>query len=327
MRFFVDFVGHSDLYYSMHLLFEKRLGHELYRPTGGKEWEAVMPWTSTPPPGVGNICLKDEIQHLPIVTYNYEQKLITLSQFKDMDFDFIVATGYENEAAVCDIVKNYKPKAKAIRHIANIREKPKNCKNILLSTLEPMPSWANWIRFCPEHRQEYLPLENYIPNFKIKSFFNYMRSYPDVYSVWNSFKDELKEYTFFMHGGEGVDLSIPQQNLPEVMQDSMFIWHTKPHGGCGYVARQSLSCGKPLIVNKAFCKKHQTLASEYLIDGKNCIDIDPAVRTAKDAFKIIREWSNPEVYAQKAQEARNTFVKTISFENEANNIQKWLCSL
>jgi hypothetical protein len=37
MKILVDFVGHADLYYSMHLLFEKRLGHELYRPTGEKE--------------------------------------------------------------------------------------------------------------------------------------------------------------------------------------------------------------------------------------------------------------------------------------------------
>ncbi len=38
MNIFVDQIGHADLSYSIHALFEKRLGYTLYCPLGGDEW-------------------------------------------------------------------------------------------------------------------------------------------------------------------------------------------------------------------------------------------------------------------------------------------------
>ena len=44
MNVLVDFIGHIDLFTSMQLLFQKRLGWELYRPDGEGQWKDWLYW-------------------------------------------------------------------------------------------------------------------------------------------------------------------------------------------------------------------------------------------------------------------------------------------
>lgn len=321
----VDFVGHADLFYSMHALFEKRLGFKMYRPLLSAEWDRENIVTASFANSQQE-CLEQEegVFTANIETHSYTQNCISFDKFLSTDIDIIVTTSWENERPLAELIKKYKSNAKFIRVIANIHEKPVITKNILLSTKEPMPAGTNWMKYHGEHRElySYTPLVS--GERSIKSFFNYMSSYPVEIANWNFYKASLPEFIFKMHGGLSEDGSIPQNNLHEVMKSSMFIWHCKPHGGCGFTARQALACGRPLIVNKRYCAMYNTLAQDYLQDGINCIDIDPNKRKVEDSLALIRTWSQPGVIQEKCLEVKSFFEKTINFEAEALAIKDWL---
>lgn len=326
MNVLSDFVGHADLYYSMHALFERRLGWTLYRPL--TIWEPIGVHTAMSA-HTGNIHVDDTgITRCYIPTHDYTQACISLDQFHRMKFDVIVSTSWTNEVALFNLHKKT-PGSIFIRQIANLCEVPviKEPVNVLLSMLTPMPAHVNFLYYHPEHHSGYQPLVQPVSSMKIKSYSNHLRSYPLDIKMWQDAKAALPEYSFFMHGDSGDDMGIPQQELPASMQDAMFVWHTKGNGCCGYVAREALSCGKPLIVNKKYCETHKTLALHYLKDGINCIDLDPRVRSFTEGMNLIREWSRPDVYPQICNNVINQYKKDIRFQEEAEVIGRWIRGL
>ncbi len=327
MNVFVDYVGHADLYYSMHALFEKRLGWNLYRPMGGAEWKEQNIWTAPLPGYAKDLGVnKEGIVQIEIPIYPYTQHVITYEQFLEMDIDFIITTSWENESSFCNLAKVDKPKALMVRHIANIHERPVICRNILLSTLEPMADDVNWLTFHPEHVDAFIP--NPTSDGKlIKSFSNYLPDYASDLAFWNQYAAALPEFEFRMHGLLGYDQVVSQKDVPVAMSNAMFIWHTKGTGGCGYVLRQALASGKPCIVYKDYARIHNTLARNLLKDGINCIDIDPNVHSFNDSVAKIREWSQPSAYTQVSELVTRTFRIDVNFEKEAVAIKQWLLAL
>ncbi len=110
MNILCDFIGHADLYYSMHALFSTRLGWNLFRPLAGSV-----------PDSSGNTIFDDEwakhgviTLHLAdpswpyrhdgdefrpyIPTHEYEQRCITFDKFLSIKFDAIISTSYQHEA-------------------------------------------------------------------------------------------------------------------------------------------------------------------------------------------------------------------------------------
>jgi hypothetical protein len=324
MNVLCDFVGHADLYYSMHALFEQRLGYTLYRPYG-KGWKQRGVTSAFGPPDSTPKRQTDGTYHMYVPTHDYTQRGVGPKKFDEMDFKIIVSTSWENEVPLYKVHKK-RPGSIFIRHLANIGETPSlECPvNVLRSILTPMPSNVDYIQYCPEHLPRYCPPANPTDNKVIKSFSNDLRSYPPDIEMWDRAQLVLSDYTFYMHGHGGDHKGVPQQHLAKSMQDAMFIWHVKGNGCCGYVAREALACGKPLIVNKVYCEIHQTLALDYLQDGVNCIDLNPKVRSLGQGLQMIREWSKPGVYEKKCQDALRTFEKDLNFEREAKAIKKWI---
>lgn len=326
MNIFMNFVGHEDAATSLHILFEERLGYKIYVPGDDKKWSELG--INNP---IGNLdyhgtpFFKDGIKHIPIFRTNFVRRPITVEQFMDIDFDLIVISTGSVEIPFHGLAKKYKPNSIFIRQIPNIHEKPKVCRNVLLATKTPMPSHIKFITHHPEHPHQF----KYVPyksgEKTIKSFSNYLRNIKKDAVTWDRVKVILPEFKFFMHGAKTDDRTVPHGDLHLAMQDSMFIWHTKIHGGCGFVAREALSCGRPLIVKKQYCKAHKTLAQDYLVDGVNCIDL--SIRDLSAAAKIIREWSRPGRYEEKCKDVLRCFDKHINFEREAQSIRRWISTL
>jgi len=320
MNVLIDYVGHSDLENSMSLLFEKRLGMNVLHPAGGPEWDAAGVFTGAvnteftftdPSP-------TSRERYFPF--YKAKYKDITFQQFIDTDFDIVVTTSKENEYAFYNLVKNYKPKAKFIRMMANVLEPTQIAKNVLRATSLSMPASVNWITYCPEHSDAFSPSE---PEslMVIKSFWNYMPSNPVQLKAWLDSKQMLSDHTFKMHGILGVDGWVERAALPDSMKESALIFQTKA-GACGYVARQALACGKPLIFSMKSAKHFQTLAANYLKDGVNAIDLD--TRSLSESVDIMRQWTlSKELYSQKSLAAAETFSDAI-FHEQAMNIGRWI---
>lgn len=321
MNILCDFVGHLDLYYSFHLLFEKRLGWKLYTPHG-KGWNDINLVGIPDDASIQN--QKNGITHIkwsnhPLVLYG-----ITFNKFKSMKFDLIITTSWENELVLFELSKSFSNE-KFIRHIANIHELPKYATNVLLSTKTKMSNGVNWITYHPEHSEQYKPLDIKQESREINSFYNFIKSTPVDYNLFKTIKNNLRDYAFKNYGLDCEYPLVLQTELYKKMQNSLFVWHTKGGGCCGYVARQALACGKPLIVNKEYCKIHQTLASDYLIDEYNCIDVN--CRSVIEICNLIRKWSEPNIYEIKSNNAVNTFRDICSFEKESILIKEWILSL
>lgn len=336
MNILIDYVGHNDLEHSMHLLFEKRLGMKVFHPNGGLEWKNAGVYTGRMhATGVKNPSKIEETggytEVVPLTSDESDYKVylpeydsiyrgISFEQFKDMEFDIVLTTSHENEAPFYNLIKTYKPSSKFIRVMANVLEPPKIAKNILKATTLNMPANVNWIKYYPEHQGKFAYS---IPNSLscIKSFWNYMPINKGQLDWWNYAKDKMPSYTYKMHGILGHDGWVLPPDLPTSMQESSLIWHTKA-GCCGYVARQALSCGKPLVVSLNSARIYKTLAVEYLKDGVNCIDLD--LRPRDESIKMMIEWtSSKELFEQKAIAAAAT-VSADMFKSQACDIEKFI---
>lgn len=344
MNVFADYVGHSDLYYSLHLLFEKRLGAQLFCPEG-LEWYKKGFVKLRPSISIGKIDTIDDVlknpycecERLELVdgVYHYHrkmeldkgyyiQKAITFDQFLEMDFDLVVTTFYQHEKTFHDLVRQYKPHTVFIRQIGNIHEKPLGfCKNVLLGQLTPMPPDINYIIYHPEHYEgyRYTPPSNHKT---VKNFADDLPSYPVDLDTWIFCESVLKDLSFKMHGRKGRDGSIPHLLMPQAMKDSAFVWHTKGHGGGGFVARQALACGRPCIVRKNYAMWHYELAKDLFMDSVNCVDLDLGVERG---IKLIREWAEPERHVEMCKATAEQFKKDVNFAEEAERIKEWIGNL
>lgn len=321
MNILCDYIGHEDLFYSLHLLIERRLGWNLFFPYG-EEWQKQFNIQTSTFPADVIIEEKNEQQLVFSKSHNYIKKGILYKNFSQ--FDFVISTAYFNEIPMLNLGNHFG--ISAIRQIANIGEESIGCKNILLATTTSMKKDINWIQHFPEHHINYTKTNFEHPKQKINSYFNNFYSYPQNVNIWDFLKENLINFEFNIYGNiEGK--SINQKELPDHMNNCMFVYHNKPLGCCGYTARQALACGKPLIVDKRHCRTYKTLANEYLIDKWNCIDLDPSIRSLQKNIELIREWSKQEIYKEKSINACNTFSSVFNFEINSENIKKWLLNL
>lgn len=320
MNVLADYVGHSDLYYSLYALFEKRLGMNLYRPTEEEGWTEKGIHTTAIPDVEGMPELIDGVYYIP-TKMNYVQRAITFNTFLDMNFDIIVTTTRSNEEPFCNMIKSHQLNVKFVRQIGNIHETPICCKNVLLAMRTPMPENINYINYYPEHYEEYFYTVPSNHN-TIKNFANNLPSYINELKLWEDIKNTLKNFTFEMHGEGGVDGAVPHLAMPTVMKESAFIWHIKPHGGGGFIPRQALACGRPCIVKKKYCNIHHELADNLFKDGINCIDFD--LRTFDENVRLIREWSEPDAHIERCEIVAETFKKDVNFVAEAEKIKVWI---
>jgi hypothetical protein len=307
----------------MHLLFEDRLGHTVYSPRGGKDWEKLR---ITQPPHNGmffdKAYFENDIKHIHVPRDSYNIKLLTVDQFMEMDFGLIIVGNGYSEIPFLNLAKQYKPKTPFVRQIANLLEVPKACKNVMLSTKTPMPPKVIWTKHLMEQPRafQYVPFDG--PKKTVKSYSNFLRQNKVDAGTWDQVKSMMPAFDFKMHGAKNDDKWIRQDLLYKSMQEAMFIWHTKAAGGGGFTAQEALASGRPLIVKKHYAITQKTRAQDYLVDGVNCVDL--SVRSVPEAVGIIRKWSEKGMYEKKCRDVLKHFNKHFNFEQNAKSIDKWI---
>jgi len=342
---------HGDLWYSLHLLFEERLGYDLFRPIG-KEWFEKGFWkiaehygnapdtidqflglpdktwslTKEPCQKYGEIQLKDDVYYIPlkIASETYVQKAITFDKFLSMDFDYIIASHQLNEGAYAELVRKYKPNAFYIMQIGNVHVQPRICRNALLSTNTLMPQGVNYIRYHPEHHKDfcYAPPTNHNT---VKSFLTNMQLSPD-YRLWTIFKRAMTDFTFKSHGILAPDGMIPAYMMPQAIKDSAFVWHVKSTGAGGFTDREALACGRPCIIRSHYNVENRSVINDDMFqDSVNCIDLDAG--SIVENINKIRYFSEPERHTLMCECTAEKFKKDVNFAEEAEKIRVWLETL
>jgi hypothetical protein len=344
MNVLTDF-HHNSLLRSSVLLFENRLGMNVYRPIG-LDWFYEGYWAindqlstakqfldfenqiivdNTPPLNV----IKDQSDGI----YNvYDpgnvstHKGITLESFKSRKFDYIIASIPEHIPLFQKLIQEFQPQAKLIVQIGN-NWNPAIFKglNVLGSVKPGNIQDANVIYYHQEFDTEVFKLKEHKVSNNISSYINLLQELPIGWKDFIYLESQLKELSFKSYGGQCRDGNMNGANeLADSMHNDDFVFHVKDHGdGYGHIIYNAYACGKPTIVRSS---RYTNQLAQELFNKDNCIDLD--MMTIEDAVHKIKEvYNHKDVLDQMSINANKSFKNNVDFAYESEKISNWLGNL
>lgn len=348
---FVDF-HHASLLNSFIMLFENRLGGNVYRPIG-MEWAREGFWAIYDHPATQAQFLSMEQGYRPIdgspalnivgevqndVYYCQDidsgkyNKAITLETFLKLDIDLIIATIPQHIEPFVRLAALHPKKPKVIYQIGNSWNLPTNTpiRNVMASARLPYkPDGFNIVEYHQEFDTGVFHpggVEN-LPN-NIYSFvncFNVDGLFAADWSLFQQVEAKMTEWNFKCYGGQCRDgAAHGTQQLADKMREAKFIWHTKFAGdGYGHVLHNAAAVGRPLITRKAYY--YDKLGGDLMIDGETAILID-GLNPDQIADKI-RYYSDWFRYGVLCGNMREKFKNVVNFDGEFENIKHFLSKL
>jgi hypothetical protein len=342
MNVFVD-LHHGGLYKSLKMLFEDRLGWNLYRPIG-LDWFNEGYWKIAEPYGNDPGCVaqyldinnfgfssfknlngdnyfKDGVYYIKDHAEDFEHKAITLKQFKMMQFDIVISSYQAHDYPYEDLVKRYQPKAKLISQIGNINQTT-HLNNVMSSSLEFKP--FGYQRCIYYHQEFDLNVFKYQPPQESKKISSFVNLLPEAETFWE-YKNALPEFETKAYGIGCPDGTLGTPELiAEEMIKSQFGWHIKPGGdGFGHVIHNWFACGRPIITKKAYYA--EKMADPLMQDRVTCIDLDR--HTKQENLDLIRKFSQGEEYIKMCQNVYHRFREVVNYDNEFKQIKTFLENL
>lgn len=357
MKVLLDF-HHDELYESLVLLFEKRLGFEVYRPIGPAWYhegywkiydhpatvEQYLGFTTALPTFVGhtdneNGPANDQGEILryqnwdPKETYPgilevaspvYEgkrYKCITLEQFKNQRFDIIVSSIPAHIEPHKQLIERFQPHAKHIFQAGNNWPSPyPRVQNILSSSRITLDHNANAVFY---HQEFDLGIFNNLSSPEPKRVANMMH-YIQEKETFELLESKLPDWQFHSYGAGNRDGSRGPsiKDVAASFNEHGFIWHVKKEGdGYGYSLHHSFACGRPLITR---CSHFTGMTAEpLLVDGVTCIDLD---RHHIDDVSLILSRAAHE-YKEWTDRAYKRFKEVVDFDHEFEDIKVFMSNL
>lgn len=350
MNIFVDF-HHPALYYSLYLLFEKRLGHKLFRPIG-IDWinkgywkitnlcvntyqiseklkECLIPNAKLPYADECQNKIKDKTDMYYIIEESgavpITQRAVTLNQFKKMRFDLIISSFVDNIAPFKAISKEYQDNIKVIAQVGNVLWQDKCFEDVpVMASVLPSKDYnAKEIIF---YKQEidtdiFFPF-NEPPDNTISSFVSMMNVFTEDMNDFKSIEKRLSpKYNFLCYGKESRDGYLTKQKeVADIMRKSKFGINLKTIGdGFGHVIHDWFAVGRPVIFRANHYRgKLVGLLLKHLQTG---LDLD--VIEIDNCIDIINNISE-EDYSKMCANVKNEFTENINFEKEAEKIKHFL---
>lgn len=339
---------HSSLTRSLQILFEERLGYELYTPIG-IEWFDNGYWAiGNPYPNPRDTAL----QYLDMRGGEYKRnsnlngdfrtvngtrevydpdhkvwlKTVTFSEFQKEKFDILIASYIDHIIPYWKLIQVYQPRAKLIHHAGNNWVSQIDwsvAKNVMASTAPfPYPSDKNVVFYHQEIDYKLFTYEkSYVPN-AVMSFVNVLGG-KDL-RMFLDLEKQLHGFSFFAYGASCRNGSLPVAGHAEKLKQTQFVFHWKEGGdGFGHSLFTAFACGKPPIVNKNQYRKQ--LAEKLMQDGVTCIDIGNL--SATDAAKKILEFSHKDKYKEMSEAAYKRFCEVVDYNKEEDEIRKFLAKL
>jgi len=325
---------HGGLFHAQQLLWEKRLGYKLFAPVGF-DWVLEGFWKLSENPATQRQYLDPlscEMGDDGFLRYwdkgeQIWQRRITLSQFKEMQFDFVVGSLSEHCESFRRLQKQYQPNAKFIRLSGNTGEQVdwSLFDNFIDTTgLYNPPREINRVVIHQEFPLETFYYEEPKKHKSIKNFMNQLNE-ARALPVWNWLKKELPEFEFKMHGSGGDDGMIDGlAALGDSMRDMGFLFQVKHHGeGFGHVIHNTYSVGRPAIAAIEFYRGK--IAEHFLIDNESAILLDN--KDPGEVVEQIRFWSEPENHLKMCKKARELFVQYVDFDEDERKFRQFLANI
>lgn len=350
LKVLTDF-HHAGLLRSLILLFEDRLGGEVYRPIG-REWHERGFWKiydhpatvaqyldigGATPDGTPRL---NELVEQPIpdvykcqdIDSGFTNKAITLHGFFTMDFDVVIASipaHIEPFKKLCELHPN---KPKLVFQIGNAWTIEAGlAPNIMASAIiHNVPEHINFISYHQEFDlsifyPQFADTPEAMPGQNIYSFVNVFGGashYAYDWALFQNIEALMPSWTFKSYGGQCRDgAAHGDKEVAQKMREARFIWHTKQGGdGYGHVLHNAPAVARPLVVKKEYYRGK--MGEPLLEDGISCIAIDGL--TPEQIVGKIEHYSQPQEYAKLCRGAYDTFKKVVNFDAEAEKINLFL---
>lgn len=345
MKVFVD-LHHSDLYYSLHLLLEKRLGFELYRPVGMDWftegfWKIATPYSDPlpvvsqfltndieyperyhPEYGIYNIECKDGVYHVYDPIHKYYQKAITLDTFKNTKFDLIISTVQEHDHTFQILKDKYQPTAKHIAQLGNVGQKTE-VKDVFHSvTYKPYP-YQNAVLIHQEidtNLYKFTPINSYT-----KNIYSVVNLAPDI-ETYNLYKNKMTDCNFKYYGINSPDGMLDGTfGVSSKMIESNIGWSLKPLGGLGHSNMGWCYSGRPIITNMSQHRFFGGVALQLFEPNVTCIDIESD--NLESNINKIQDWLIPENTTKYGENLRNRFLELVNYDVEEQRFRQFLSKL
>lgn len=308
---------HAGLTESLRLLFEKRLGHELYFQKG-------MEWY----PEFWNV-----YSHVDTARQYLERELegvngITLEDFKNTKFDILIASIPQHIEPFKKLISQYQPQTKLIYQVGNQWNVDSNIvKNVMASANIDIPPGINGIIY---HQEFDLNIFHYEPpkeGKKIYSFINCLNTVDLYKKDWELFlklERLMPEWEFRSFGGQCRDgYCTGPQEVANKMREATLIFQVKSEGdGFGHVIHSAAAVGRPLITRLS---DYEGKLAEPLIDQITSIIIDS--KSPEQIAKEIRKIYNTGCHEKMCLKAHEGFNHFINFDAEEQEIRKFLENL
>lgn len=352
MRVLAD-MHHGDLYESLRILVEDRLGWKLYRPVG-VDWYTEGLWKvydhpatvqqylgldGLPPMDVhGNDAVEvfgeqawvngrlvdrpTDGEHL-YTTHTHGGKLhraVELWRAKEQGFDLLISSLPQHFAPYEQFRRQYCPRAKHVFQMGNVNwQVPDGVQNLLNSTALVPPGSLHHVRY---HQEFSLEEFAYRPCPNPRSLANLMHFHQGHYEQqFNSVRGwlELQGWTVKDYGAGNPDG--PVNNVAEVIQQTGFIWHCKKGGdGYGHNIHNAFACGRPMVVSRS---QHNGQIADTLFTPTTVFDLDrytpQLLAGVLEVAAANHSWWADHVYSQ--------FKWTVDFDQEFTQIQSFLDNL
>lgn len=346
MRVLCDF-HHSSLLRSLVLLFEKRLGYDVYRPIGMKWYKegfwainnledtakqflqiGSQPLDKTPGLNnrVGAIASPLDVFKVYDPGMASSHWACTLDFFKRTPFDYVIASIPQHVVIFRELIAKYNPKAKLIVQMGNNWALDHLQGHNVLASIAPQDSSVNAVFY---HQEFDLDIFKPTPNcrsLRISSYVNVIREMPPAWQAYNAFKNRLEPlgWTVNSFGGQCPDGNkTGPRELAESMIADDFVLHVKPKGdGYGHILHNAYAIGRPVIT---YASDYKDQLGEYLLKDGTFINLDE-FSSIDDAIAHAAGMSD-EALKYMSEMARARFYEVVNFKQEAKMIEKWLKTL
>lgn len=348
MKVFTDF-HHSSLLRSLYLLFEDRLGMEVYRPIGMEWWDENLwaindqvdtarqyldPAGVTPPDGTPNLNhirdytkkIKDGVLLAADPGGKSFNRGMTLEKFKETKFDYLICSIVNHIEIFEYLIATYQPQAKLIFQAGNFNQD------------RFLPTGMNVLSSIKPRRMMEATRFNYHQEFELDIFKPTPTKPGPVTSMinllqnttgWADF-EQLEKLTAYQgikwrsFGGQCRDGALTgHQEVADAIAESMFIYHVKDYEGYGHNIYNAYAMGRPVIIRKSWLQN--CLCNELFQPG-TYIDLD--AMSPGDAKNLIVRLSNqPDELENMGNLAAQAFKSVVDFEREAEGIREWLETL
>ena len=350
MNILVD-LHHEDLFLSLQLLFEHRLGHRLYRPIGEEwfyqgYWKIAEPYGNNPTTITQYLGIRDETYYPPdgrpplndikefkegyylVKGQPLDHKAITFDQFLSMDVDVVIASIPAHYEAYDQLIQRHKPNAKLICQFGNILWNITDYpyKNILASVApQPTPPGYNVVYYHQEFAVDTFNLPKRPSSKKIYSFINCLPEKADDWWLFQELERLMPDWEFRSYGASCRDgILNGHDQLARKMAECTLGYQVKEWGdGYGHCIHNLACSGTPVITR--FADYQGKLAEPLLKDQQTALFVDN--KLPGEIVINVRNFVQEPNYAQACQAMREAFQYNVNFDKEQQAIEAFLQKL